>query len=88
VENMADTNAKASSWLDSTAGIKAHDERSGAGKFNDGFMGQGVDDDKPTAKTVQPAGVFPIAGGSETPYAKPVHAPDTLIPTETVKGYK
>lgn len=74
---MADT--KASSWLEDT-GPKVHETSSGPGKFDNSFMGSDKNDDQPTAKPKHAAGSYPVAGGAEAPYAKPVHAPDTLIP--------
>jgi hypothetical protein len=59
--------------------MTVHDKSSAAGKFDFGFMGEGKDDDKPTEKSKQPSGSYPLAEGREEAYAKPTHADGTLI---------
>jgi len=73
--------ADASSWATKPT-PKVHDKASDAGKFDDSFMGSGKNDDTATPKSTQPAGSYPIAGGSEGTFAKPTHAAGTLIPNK------
>lgn len=68
--------ADASSWATKPT-PKVHDVRSGAGKFDSGFLAD--KDTEGYAKPKHESGAFPVGGGTETPYAKPTHATGTLI---------